>query len=46
MQSALIAALLVGATAPTIGVHLVQRRLSIIGAGSATSRCSALPSAS
>ncbi|WP_104526893.1 metal ABC transporter permease [Blastococcus saxobsidens] len=33
MQSALIAALLVGATAPTVGVHLVQRRLSIIGDG-------------
>lgn len=33
MQNALIAALLVGLTAPTVGVHLVQRRLALIGDG-------------
>ncbi len=33
MQRALIAAVLVGVTAPTVGVHLVQRRLSLIGDG-------------
>ena len=33
MQRALIAAVLVGLTAPTVGVHLVQRRLSLIGDG-------------
>lgn len=33
MQSALVAAVLVGVMAPTVGVHLVQRRLSIIGDG-------------
>ena len=33
MQSALVAAVLVGLTAPTVGVHLVQRRLSLIGDG-------------
>jgi len=33
MQHALVAAILVGATAPTIGVHLVQRRMSVIGDG-------------
>lgn len=33
MQSALVAAVLVGGMAPTVGVHLVQRRLSIIGDG-------------
>lgn len=33
MVRALVAAVLVGATAPTVGVHLVQRRLSLIGDG-------------
>jgi zinc transport system permease protein len=33
MQRALIAAVLVGLTAPTVGVHLVQRRLALIGDG-------------
>jgi zinc transport system permease protein len=33
MVRALIAAVLVGATAPTVGVHLVQRRLALIGDG-------------
>jgi zinc transport system permease protein len=33
MQRALAAAVLVGLTAPTVGVHLVQRRLSLIGDG-------------
>ncbi|GAB76927.1 zinc transport system permease protein [Austwickia chelonae] len=33
MQQALIAALLVGTTAPMVGVFLVQRRLSLIGDG-------------
>lgn len=33
MQRALLAAVLVGCTAPTVGVHLVQRRLSLIGDG-------------
>jgi zinc transport system permease protein len=33
MRRALIAAVLVGLTAPTVGVHLVQRRLSLIGDG-------------
>jgi zinc transport system permease protein len=33
MQRALLAALLVGLTAPTVGVHLVQRRLALIGDG-------------
>ncbi|MEI4271811.1 metal ABC transporter permease [Klenkia sp. LSe6-5] len=33
MQTALVAAVLVGLTAPTVGVHLVQRRLSLIGDG-------------
>jgi zinc transport system permease protein len=33
MVRALVAALLVGATAPTVGVHLVQRRLALIGDG-------------
>jgi zinc transport system permease protein len=33
MQRALLAAVLVGLTAPTVGVHLVQRRLSLIGDG-------------
>src|SRR5262245_36478067 len=33
MQRALIAAVLVGITAPTVGVHLVQRRLALIGDG-------------
>lgn len=33
MQRALVAALLVGLTAPTVGVHLVQRRLALIGDG-------------
>lgn len=33
MQNALVAALLVGLTAPTVGVHLVQRRLALIGDG-------------
>jgi zinc transport system permease protein len=33
MQRALVAAVLVGLTAPTVGVHLVQRRLSLIGDG-------------
>lgn len=33
MQRALIAALLVGLTAPTVGVYLVQRRLALIGDG-------------
>ncbi|MFQ1002878.1 metal ABC transporter permease [Modestobacter sp. SSW1-42] len=33
MQLALVAAVLVGLTAPTVGVHLVQRRLSLIGDG-------------
>ena len=33
MQRALLAALLVGLTAPLVGVFLVQRRLSLIGDG-------------
>ncbi|MEJ7583888.1 MAG: metal ABC transporter permease [Acidimicrobiales bacterium] len=33
MRRALLAALLVGLTAPTVGVHLVQRRLALIGDG-------------
>jgi zinc transport system permease protein len=33
MQRALIAAVLVGFAAPTVGVHLVQRRLALIGDG-------------
>jgi len=33
MQRALIAAFLVGFTAPTVGVYLVQRRLALIGDG-------------
>lgn len=33
MHRALVAAVLVGLTAPTVGVHLVQRRLSLIGDG-------------
>jgi zinc transport system permease protein len=33
MQRALLAAILVGLTAPTVGVHLVQRRLALIGDG-------------
>ena len=33
MQRALVAAVLVGLTAPTVGVHLVQRRLSLVGDG-------------
>ncbi len=33
MQRALLAAVLVGFTAPTVGVHLVQRRLALIGDG-------------
>jgi zinc transport system permease protein len=33
MQRALLAAVLVGLTAPTVGAHLVQRRLSLIGDG-------------
>jgi zinc transport system permease protein len=33
MQLALIASLLVGITAPTVGVYLVQRRLALIGDG-------------
>ena len=33
MQRALVAALLVGVTAPVVGVYLVQRRLALIGDG-------------
>lgn len=33
MQRALIAALLIGVTAPAVGVYLVQRRLALIGDG-------------
>lgn len=33
MQRALIAALLVGITAPVVGIYLVQRRLALIGDG-------------
>lgn len=33
MQRAFLAAILVGLTAPTVGVHLVQRRLALIGDG-------------
>ncbi len=33
MQRALLAALLVGLTAPVVGVYLVQRRLALIGDG-------------
>lgn len=33
MQRALLAALLVGLTAPTIGIYLVQRRLGLLGDG-------------
>ena len=33
MQRALLAALLVGITAPTVGIYLVQRRLALIGDG-------------
>jgi len=33
MQRALLAALLIGLTAPSVGVHVVQRRLALIGDG-------------
>jgi zinc transport system permease protein len=33
MQRALLAALLIGLTAPAVGVHVVQRRLALIGDG-------------
>jgi zinc transport system permease protein len=33
MQRALLASLLVGLTAPTVGIYLVQRRLALIGDG-------------
>ncbi len=33
MRRALLAALLVGLTAPVVGVYLVQRRLALIGDG-------------
>jgi zinc transport system permease protein len=33
MQRAFLAAILVGLSAPTVGVHLVQRRLALIGDG-------------
>lgn len=33
MQRALLAALLIGVTAPSVGVHVVQRRLALIGDG-------------
>ncbi|MCB1030146.1 MAG: metal ABC transporter permease [Acidimicrobiales bacterium] len=33
MQRALVAAVLVGGVAPTVGAHLVQRRLSLVGDG-------------
>src|SRR6478735_9238242 len=33
MQRALVAAVLVGLAAPSVGVHLVQRRLALIGDG-------------
>jgi zinc transport system permease protein len=33
MQLALVASVLVGLTAPTVGIYLVQRRLSLIGDG-------------
>ena len=33
MQRALLAALLVGITAPAVGIYLVQRRLALIGDG-------------
>jgi zinc transport system permease protein len=33
MQRALLAALLVGLAAPTVGIHLVQRRLALVGDG-------------
>jgi len=33
MQRALLAALLVGLTAPSVGVYIVQRRLALIGDG-------------
>jgi zinc transport system permease protein len=33
MQRALLAAVLIGLTAPAVGVHLVQRRLALIGDG-------------
>jgi zinc transport system permease protein len=33
MQRAFLAAILVGLTAPTVGIHLVQRRLALIGDG-------------
>ena len=33
MQRALLAALLIGVTAPAVGVHVVQRRLALIGDG-------------
>jgi zinc transport system permease protein len=33
MQRAFLAAMLVGLSAPTVGVHLVQRRLALIGDG-------------
>ena len=33
MQRALVAALLVGVTAPVVGIYLVQRRLALIGDG-------------
>ncbi len=33
MQRALIAALLVGVTAPAVGIHLVQRRQALMGDG-------------
>ncbi|HQO65748.1 MAG TPA: solute carrier family 23 protein [Spirochaetales bacterium] len=37
MQRALLAAVLVGITAPSVGIYLVQRNLSLIGDGLATS---------
>ena len=33
MQRALLAAVLIGVTAPSVGVHVVQRRLALIGDG-------------
>ena len=33
MQRALLAAVLIGVIAPTVGVHLVQRRLALVGDG-------------
>ena len=43
MQLALLAGVVVGACAPLIGVFLVQRRLSLMGTGSATSPLPASP---